>query len=85
VEVDELARTSVPGVYAAGDMAHRAALPMPFAAVSWASASGTLASAMLDQDLIGTDFELPAPAHQSPPAASTGQDSSELTAADAMS
>jgi thioredoxin reductase len=85
VEVDELARTSVPGVYAAGDMAHRAALPMPFAAVSWASASGTLAGAMLDQDLIGTDFELPAAAYQNPPAAPTGQDSSELTTADAMS
>jgi len=85
VEVDELARTSVPGVYAAGDMAHRAALPMPFAAVSWASASGTLAGAMLDQDLIGTDFELPAAAYQSLPAAPTGQDSSELTTADAMS
>jgi thioredoxin reductase len=61
VEVDELARTSVPGVYAAGDMAHRAALPMPFAAVSWASASGTLAGAMLDQDLLTTDFDLPLP------------------------
>ena len=85
VEVDELARTSVPGVYAAGDMAHRAALPMPFAAVSWASASGTLAGAMLDQELIGTDFELPAAAYQNPPAAPTGQDSSELTTADAMS
>src|SRR5918994_483731 len=84
VEVDELARTSVPGVYAAGDMAHRAALPMPFAAVSWASASGTLAGAMLDQELIGTDFELPAAAYQNPPAAPTGQDSSELTTADAM-
>jgi thioredoxin reductase len=58
VEVDELARTSVPGVYAAGDMAHRAALPRPFAAVSWASASGTLAGAMLDQDLLATDFGL---------------------------
>jgi thioredoxin reductase len=63
VEVDELARTSVPGVYAAGDMAHRAALPMPFAAVSWASASGTLAAAMLDQDLLSADFDLPLPRH----------------------
>jgi thioredoxin reductase len=62
VEVDEFARTSVPGVYAAGDMAHRAALPRPFAAVSWASASGTLAGAMLDQDLLGADFRLPVPA-----------------------
>jgi thioredoxin reductase len=68
VEVDEFARTSVPGVYAAGDMAHRATLPSPIAAVSWASASGTLAGAMLDQDLIGTDFKLPSPASQSSPA-----------------
>lgn len=70
VEVDELARTSVPGVYAAGDMAHRAALPMPFAAVSWASASGTLAGAMLDQDLVTADFDLPLPLrHGGAPAA----------------
>ena len=74
----------MPGVYAAGDMAHRATLTTPFAAVSWASASGTLAGAMLDQDLIGTDFKLPAPANQSPPAAPTGQDRSQQTTADAM-
>jgi thioredoxin reductase len=58
VEVDDFGKTIVPGVYAAGDMAHRAALPMPFAAVSWAAASGTLAGAMLDRDLIATDFKL---------------------------
>ena len=39
-------------------MAHRATLPMPIAAVSWASASGGLAGAMLDQDLIGYDTNL---------------------------
>jgi NADPH-dependent 2,4-dienoyl-CoA reductase/sulfur reductase-like enzyme len=61
VGVDEFARTSVPGGYAAGDMAHRASLPMPIAAVSCASASGTLAGAMLDQDLLGTDFKLQVP------------------------
>jgi thioredoxin reductase len=86
VEVDEFARTSVPGVYATGDMAHRASLPMPFAAVSWASASGTLAGAMLDQDLIATDFKLQA--LQSPPsspAVPAGQDGAELTTADATS
>jgi thioredoxin reductase len=83
VEVDEFARTSVPGVYAAGDMAHRATLAMPFAAVSWASASGTLAGAMLDQDLIGADFKLPAPANQSTPAAAIGQDRSQQPTADA--
>jgi thioredoxin reductase len=86
VEVDEFARTSLPGVYAAGDMAHRATLPMPIAAVSWASASGGLAGAMLDQDLIGIDFKLQAPhSLQSSRAAPAGQDRSELTTADAMS
>jgi thioredoxin reductase len=80
VEVDELARTSVPGVYAAGDMAHRAALPMPFAAVSWASASGTVAGAMLDQDLLTTDFDLPLPQHLRPaPATPDAREGSELT------
>jgi len=82
VEVDEFARTSVPGVYAAGDMAHRASLPMPITAVSWASASGGLAGAMLDQDLIGTDFELQAPdSLQSSRAVRASEDSSELTTA----
>jgi thioredoxin reductase len=82
VEVDELARTSVAGVYAAGDMAHRAALPMPFAAVSWASASGTLAGAMLDQDLLTADFGLPLP-RQLPgaPGAPTDPEGSALTTA----
>lgn len=84
VEVDELARTSVPGVYAAGDMAHRAALPMPFAAVSWASASGTLAGAMLDQDLLTTDFDLPLPPRLlGAPAAPADREGSALTTAGA--
>ena len=72
VEVDELARTSVPGIYAAGDMAHRASLPRPFAAVSWASASGTLAGAMLDHDLVDADFKLEEPARR-PGRPGTGQ------------
>jgi thioredoxin reductase len=53
-----------PGIYAAGDMAHRASLPRPFAAVSWASASGTLAGAMLDHDLVDADFKLEEPARR---------------------
>jgi thioredoxin reductase len=66
VEVDEFARTSVPGVYAAGDMAHRASVPTAFAAVSWAAATGTLAGAMLDQDLITARFNLQMPAASGP-------------------
>ena len=47
VEVDPFGRTSVPGVHAAGDMAHLAALPMPMASVMTAAASGQAAAAAL--------------------------------------
>ena len=47
VEVDAMGRTSVPGVHAAGDMAHVASLPMPMASVLTAAASGQLAAAAL--------------------------------------
>ena len=84
VEVDEQARTSVPGVYAAGDMAHRATMPRPFAAVVGAAAAGALAGAMLDQDLLGTDFELPPPgAPREVPAAAGDPDQLARTTADA--
>lgn len=45
VEVDAMGRTSVPGVYAAGDMAHTKALAMPMASVLTAAASGLVAAA----------------------------------------
>ena len=47
VEVDPMGRTSVPGVHAAGDMAHVAALPMPMASVMVAAASGQVAAGAL--------------------------------------
>jgi thioredoxin reductase len=47
VEVDAMGRTSVPGVHAAGDMAHVASLPMPMASVLTAAASGQVAAAAL--------------------------------------
>lgn len=48
VEVDVMGRTSVPGVHAAGDMAHQAALPMPMATVTNAiAAGGNAAGAMV--------------------------------------
>ncbi|RJL20554.1 NAD(P)/FAD-dependent oxidoreductase [Bailinhaonella thermotolerans] len=61
VEVDDFGRTSVPGVHAIGDMSRRPAVPMPFAAVSVASASGTIAASLLDQDLLSEDTGLPLP------------------------
>lgn len=47
VEVDPMGRTSLPGVHAAGDMAHVAALPMPMASVLVAAASGQVAAAAM--------------------------------------
>jgi len=47
VEVDAFGRTSLPGVHAAGDMAHLATLPMPMQSVVAAAASGQAAAASL--------------------------------------
>ena len=53
VEVDDLGRTSVEHVFAAGDMARRATLPGPMAAVAAASAAGMVAGVAVDQSLHG--------------------------------
>ncbi len=45
VRVDALAQTSLPGVFAAGDLAHVAELPMPMASVLGAAAAGQTAGA----------------------------------------
>jgi thioredoxin reductase len=47
VQVDIMGRTSVPGVHAAGDMAHHPDLGMPMASVLTAAASGLVAAASL--------------------------------------
>ncbi|MGB0101174.1 MAG: NAD(P)/FAD-dependent oxidoreductase [Nocardioides sp.] len=47
VEVDAMQRTSLPGVHAAGDMAHHPELGMPMASVLTAAASGLVAAASL--------------------------------------
>lgn len=52
VEVDVMGRTSVPGVHAAGDMAHHPDLGMPMASVLTAAASGLVAGASLVAYLI---------------------------------
>jgi thioredoxin reductase len=55
VEIDAMGRTSVPGVFAAGDMAHTSATPMPMASVLTAAASGLVAAASLDGELLARD------------------------------
>ena len=54
VEVDAFQRTSVPGVFAAGDMAHTAALPMPLASVVTAASAGMVAGSAMVQHLLTT-------------------------------
>ena len=44
VRIDELGRTSRPGVFAAGDLAHLPAFPMPMSAVILAAAAGQVAA-----------------------------------------
>ncbi|KNY07797.1 NAD(P)/FAD-dependent oxidoreductase [Microbacterium sp. GCS4] len=55
IEIDDFGRTSVPGVYAAGDLAHRASLPGPMAAVMMAATAGQLAAVGVIQSLIAAD------------------------------
>jgi thioredoxin reductase len=52
VEIDPLGRTTVPGVYAGGDMAHLAAVPGPMVSLAAAIASGQVAGASAVRDAI---------------------------------
>lgn len=52
IEVDAMGRTSRKGVYAAGDLAHGAALPMPMMSVLGAAAAGQVAAGACVADLI---------------------------------
>ncbi len=62
VEVDDFGRTSHPRVYAAGDLAHRASLPMPVSSVLAAAAAGQLAATTTVADGIAEEMAAPAPA-----------------------
>jgi thioredoxin reductase len=55
IRVDALCRTSVPGVFAAGDLS--AQMPQVAAAI----ASGSLAAAAVVQSLLADDLGLPVP------------------------
>jgi thioredoxin reductase len=52
VAVNLFGQTSVPGVYAAGDLAHVADLPMPMASVLAAAYAGQMAGASALRDLV---------------------------------
>lgn len=50
VVVDAFGRTSLPGVYAAGDMAQGPGLPQPMSSVLTAASAGLVAAAACVQD-----------------------------------
>jgi thioredoxin reductase len=60
IRVDELGRTSRQGIYAAGDLAHLATLPMPLASVLNAASAGLLAATAAEHDLLAEDHGQPA-------------------------
>lgn len=55
IEIDDFGRTSEPGVYAAGDLAHRAAMPGPMAAVMMAATAGQFAAVGVIQALLAAE------------------------------
>ena len=55
IEIDEFGRTSHPGVFAAGDLAHRATLPGPMASVLLAAAADQLAAVGIIQSLLAAE------------------------------
>ncbi len=70
VQVNELGQTTVPGVYAAGDMCRTPAMPYPAAQVIMAAAEGARAAVIIDQELLFTDAYTTSE-HTGPPAANT--------------
>jgi thioredoxin reductase len=52
VQVDDLGHTSVPGVFAVGDMARRPSMPVPGALVVIGAAEGAVAAVAIDQEFL---------------------------------
>lgn len=51
IEIDDFGRASTPGIFAAGDLAHRASMPGPMASVIQSAAAGQLAASFVVQEL----------------------------------
>jgi thioredoxin reductase len=56
VSVGDFGQASVPGVFAAGDMARRPTMPVPGAQVVIAAAEGAIAAVAIDRDLLMNDL-----------------------------
>jgi thioredoxin reductase len=57
--VDEFGQTSVPGVYAAGDMSRRPSMPFQGAQIVVAAASGVAAAVGIDRELVMESLPIP--------------------------
>jgi thioredoxin reductase len=57
IEVNDFGQTSVPGVYAAGDMAIRPSLPFPAAQAIHAASAGGIAAVIAHRELIWHEIE----------------------------
>jgi thioredoxin reductase len=55
VQVSELGQTTIPGVYAAGDLCRTPAMPTSAAQVVMAAAAGARAAVIIDQEMLFTD------------------------------
>jgi thioredoxin reductase len=83
VAVDELGRTSVPGVYAAGDMARRRSMPLPGQLAAVAAGAGTIAAVAADTELMLADMGAPLPWPAAGPASPQGSDAHNAEAQEA--
>lgn len=59
IEVNDFGQTTVPSVYAAGDMARRPAMPFPAAQAIHAASAGGIAAVVADLELVSTSVEKP--------------------------
>ena len=62
IKIDECQRTTVPGVYAAGDAARLPQQPGPLTFALPGAADGTKTAIWIDQDLFRSAAEVPFPA-----------------------